>query len=164
MSACGRVMLGMETGCSHDGCWAVAGALQVRLRPYGGLDGVGVVRRDKRPDEAAYVEDQRLPFAWPAGVQARPVAGVGGAPDPSPASRGAEVDAPVSADRPVGNPLGAPWEVIATDADLIRCAFDPPVPVHEQHFSWPGPPFRHGISEPLPGSTYEPGCGGCIFL
>jgi len=83
------VMLGMETGCSHDGCRAVAGALQVRLRLYGGLDGVGVVRRDKRPDEAAYVEDQRLPLAWPAGVQARPVAGVRGAPDPSPASRGA---------------------------------------------------------------------------
>jgi hypothetical protein len=57
-------MLGMETGCSHDGCWAVAGALRVRLH-YGGLDGVGVVRRDRRPDEAAYVEDQRLPFAWP---------------------------------------------------------------------------------------------------
>jgi hypothetical protein len=75
MSSCGRVMLGVQIGSSHDGCRAVAGALQVRLRPYGGLDGVGVVRRDKRPDEAAYIEDQRLPLAWPAGVQARPVAG-----------------------------------------------------------------------------------------
>ena len=83
-----------------------------------GREGVRIVGRDDGAHPMAGLQHESGGLARATGVEARPVARVGGAPDTKATIERAQADASRFVDRLVADSLGAPGQVVAAEDHL----------------------------------------------
>src|ERR1700691_2621340 len=100
------------------------------------LKGIGIIRREKRDNSSAHVDEEPDRLSGTLRIEVRPMPEVPGAPDPALPSKGGHGEALQRANRRIRNRLGAPGEVVPTDSHRAVIALDPTVLVFAHASIW----------------------------
>src|ERR1700733_4874765 len=104
-----------------------AGRSDLEMPPDNAPKGMGIIRREKRENSLAHVDEEPDRLSGTLRIEVRPMPEVPGAPDPALPSKGGHGEALQRANRRIRNRLGAPGEVVPTDSHRAVIALDPTV-------------------------------------